>query len=220
MLKKYKNAWTTDIVLIDIIDYSRLEALQQLEIINFLTKSYTKMIDTMLENSNMSLSDLILAYLPTGDGFFCIIHPRLRGYGTILGLSFQHFSEQISRKYSYFKGLRIAVNSGEIYEFTDIIGNKNYIGNGLNDCSRYLEMKEYKISTIMISDSAYDSFKIFLNYNKDFDKLLVEREFKYSQPYKFKDKHAKNKIGRLVWLRKTGIINPPKINFNSTSQRS
>ena len=215
MPKKNNVEWTTDIVLIDIIHFSKLEAIKQLEIIDFLTKSYVKMLEKMLENSNMPLSNLILGSIPTGDGFYCILNPKLKGYGAILGLSFNHFSELIAKKYPYFEGLRIAVHTGKIYEFTDILGHKNYIGDGLNDCVRYLELKNYAISTIMVSDTAYESLRAFLDRYQNFNQLLIEREFKYSSPYIFEDKHGKTKEGRLVWLRKAGIINPPNTNFNS-----
>ncbi len=207
--------WMTDIILVDIINFSLLSAEQQVEIINFLTKSYKNMLLKMLENSNMKLKKLILGFVSTGDGFFCILNPRLKGYGTILGLSFNHFSEQIAKKYPYFEGIRIAVHTGEVREFKDILGNKNYIGDGLNDCARYLELKEYTISTVMISDTAYESLKKFLELYRDFHTLLMQREFKHSREYVFTDKHKKQKKGYLVWLRKAGIINPPNINFNS-----
>ena len=41
---KKNSEWITDIILIDIINFSKLSANQQLEIINFLTKSYSNMI--------------------------------------------------------------------------------------------------------------------------------------------------------------------------------
>ena len=215
-----KNMWTTDIVLIDIINFSKLDAKLQLEIINFLTKSYTKMIEKMLKKSNMPLNNLILGYISTGDGFYCILNPKLKGYGVILGLSFNYFSEQISSKFSYFEGLKIAVHTGKIYQFIDILGNKNFIGDGLNDCARYLEIKDYKNSAVMVSDTAYESLKTFLDRYKNFNILLIEREFKYSSPYTFEDKHGNKKEGRLVWLRKAGIINPPNTNFNSMLMRT
>lgn len=205
----------TDIVLIDIINFSKLTDVQQLEIINFLTRSYKKMIETMLTNSNMTLSKLILGYISTGDGFYCILNPRLRGYGTILGISFNHFSDQIAKKFPYFQGLRIAVHTGKVSQFTDILGNPNFIGHGLNDCARFLEFKNFAISTVMVSSSAFESLKSFLHIHKDFHTLLIEREFKHSEIYTFYDKHGKEKRGSLVWLRKSGIITPPNTNFNS-----
>jgi len=215
MSKKTNSEWITDIILIDIINFSKLEIEHQLEIINYLTKSYKLMIEKMLLNSSMPLNRLILGFVSTGDGFYCILNPRLKGYGTILGLSFNHFSEQISKKYPYFEGIRIAVHTGKVFEFTDILGHKNYIGDGLNDCSRYLEFKNYTISTVMVSEDAFKSFEKFLNLHKDFKTLLIQREFKHSNPYLFHDKHGEEKKGSLVWLRNSGIINPPNINFNS-----
>ena len=215
MSKKINNEWITDIILIDIINFSKLEIEHQLEIINYLTKSYKLMIEKMLLNSSMPLNKLILGFVSTGDGFYCILNPRLKGYGTILGLSFNHFSEQIAKKFPYFEGIRIAVHTGKVYEFTDILGHKNYIGDGLNDCSRYLEFKNYAISTVMVSEDAFQSFERFLNLHKDFKTLLIQREFKHSNPYLFYDKHGQEKKGSLVWLRNSGVINPPNINFNS-----
>ncbi len=215
MIKNPKRDILTDIVLVDIINFSKLQSAQQLEIITFLTKSFTKMINKMLSNSNMTLPRLILGFISTGDGFFCVLNPRLKGYGTILGLSFNHFSDHISKKYPYFEGIKVAVHCGEVNEFTDILGNKNYIGDGLNDCARYLEIKNYTISTVIVSDAAIKSLKKFLEFNEDFSVLLSQREFKRSSMYTFHDKHGKEKKGCLVWLREAGIINPPNINFNS-----
>ncbi len=215
MPRKKKTAWITDIILIDIINFSKLSPNHQLEIINFLTQSYTKMINKMLKNSNMPLNNLILSYISTGDGLYCILNPKLKGFGAILGLGFNHFSEHISKKYPYFEGLRVAIHTGKIYEFIDILGHKNYIGDGLNDCARYLELKDYTISTVMVSDTAYESLKTFLKLYKSFNAVLMEREFKYSSPYIFYDKHGNRKEGRLIWLRKAGIITPPNANFNS-----
>lgn len=215
MPQNKRKALKTDIVLIDVIGFSQLEALQQLEIISFVTSTYKKMIEQMLVNSNMPLNKLIVGFVSTGDGFFCILNPRLKGYGAILGLSFNHLSEQISTRFRYFKGMKIAVHTGEVYQFTDILGHSNFIGDGLNDCARYLELKNFSISTVMVSDSAYDSLKTFLSIFKDFNTLLLQKGFKHSEEYTFKDKHGKEKKGSLVWLREPGIINPPNMNFNS-----
>jgi len=218
MIKEKKNGWVTDIILIDIINFSHLDSLEQLEIISFLSKSYAKMINKMLSNSNMSIDKLIMGYISTGDGFYCILNPRLKGYGTILGLSFNHFSDQISKIFPYFEGIKVAVHTGVVYEFHDILGHINYIGDGLNDCARYLQIKDYTSSTVMVSDEGYKQFEKFLDIYKVYNTILTEREFKFTNPYEFKDKHGFKKSGRMVWLRNSGIINPPNINMNSIMQ--
>ena len=213
MSTKKQVVLKTDIVLIDIIGFSRLDAPHQLEIISFVTQTYKRMINRMLENSNMTLNKFIVGFVATGDGFYCILNPRLSGYGSILGLSFSHLSEEISKKFKYFKGMRIAVHHGDVYHFTDILGQNNFIGDGLNDCARYLELKNYSISTVMVSDAAYETLKKFLSKYKDYNTLLSEKGFKHSEQYVFNDKHGNEKRGSLIWLRKTGIINPPNMDF-------
>lgn len=215
MPKKPTRDYNTDIILVDIISFTELTSSQQLEVIEFMTMSFTRMIEKLLSNSDMKLAQLVLGFISTGDGFYCILNPKMKGFGTILGLSFNHFSELISKKFPYFKGIRIAVHTGRVYEFTDILGHANYIGDGLNHCARYLEQRDYTISTVFISKAAYESFQKFLDLYPDFQALLLEQEFKRSGLQKFKDKHENLWSGYLVWLRKGSVINPPNIKFNS-----
>ena len=203
----------TDIVLVDIIGFSKLSSKQQLEIVTFLTKGYKKVIEKMLISSQIPLSTLILGFVSTGDGFYCILDPKLKGFGTILGLNFSHFAGHINTKYPYFEGVKVAVHTGTVNRFIDILGNLNFIGDGLNDCSRYLEYKHFSISTVMVSDAAYEELKNFLHYHNDFEQLLGELQFKRSEEYIFYDKHENEKKGYLVWFRKSGIITPPKLDF-------
>ena len=208
---KKEDAWETDIILVDIIGFSKLEPYQQLEIIQYTTNIYIKMINKMLDKSDMVLNDFISGYIATGDGFFCILNPNIKGYGTILGLNFTFLSDHISKKYSYFEGIRVAVHTGEICQFKDILGHKNYIGDGLNDCVRYLEVKNFSISTVMISDKAYHYLKKFLTINEDFNLLLIKHGFKHSVMHEFRDKHSNIKRGCFVWLRELGIMDLPKL---------
>lgn len=217
MAKAPSRDYNTDIVLVDIISFTKLSPYQQLELIEYLTMTFTRMLEKLLSNSEMKLSQLVLGFISTGDGFYCILNPRMKGFGTILGLSFNHFSELISAKLPYFKGIRIAVHTGHLYEFTDILGHKNYIGDGLNHCARYLEHKDYTISTVFISEDAYATFKRFLEIYPDYEALLLEQEFKRSRLQTFTDKHDNSWSGYLVWLRKGSVINLPNIKFNSLS---
>ncbi|WP_294892753.1 MULTISPECIES: hypothetical protein [unclassified Sulfuricurvum] len=201
----------TDIVLIDIIDFSRLSMTQQLEIISYLSLTYKKMIQKMLKSSNIPMKRMLQGIIPTGDGFYCILHPDLRGFGPILGLSFLHFSDYIAKEYPYFKGIRVAVHTGEIYRFEDILGHDNYVGDGLNECARYIEIKNLIISTVIISDNAYRSLDEFLKRYPDFHTLLNQCEFRHSSLHTFFDKHKIERHGYLIWMHKGGIIPPPKL---------
>lgn len=215
-----KKAIETDIVLVDIIDFSRLSMPQQLELISYLSQSYKKMINKMLKNSGMALEKMMQGIIPTGDGFYCVLNPELRGFGSILGLSFIHFSDLISKEYSYFQGIRVAVHTGKIYRFEDILGHDNFVGDGLNECARYVEIKNFIISTVFISDTAYSSLHTFLEDHADFAVLLQQREFRHSSLHTFVDKHNIERQGYLIWMRQGGIIPPPKHDWLLTSQRS
>jgi len=208
-----KHAILSDIVLVDIIGFSKLDIDAQQQIISYISKTYKKMIDTMLRYSHLRLDELLVGIIPTGDGFFCILHQHYRGFGAILALSFNHLSEQITKKYSYFRGIRIAVHTGEVHQFIDILGHNNFVGYGLNECERYISSQDHQISTVVISEEAYLSLEIFLKRHKDFHELLIAMEFKFSPPFSFQDKHGNTRSGYMIWMRKGGIINPP---FNFT----
>lgn len=214
-----KRAITTDIVLIDIIDFSRLSMDRQLEIISYLSLTYKKMIQKMLKASNIPLDKMVQGMIPTGDGFYCILHPSLRGFGPILGLSFIHFSDYIAKEYPYFKGIRVAVHTGKIHRFEDILGQDNYVGDGLNECARYVEIKNLVVSTVIISDKAYESLHEFLAAHEDYHTLLEKCEFRHSSMHTFQDKHNISHSGYLIWMRKGGIIPPPKPSWSPHAQK-
>lgn len=209
----------TDIVLIDIIDFSRLSMTEQLEIISFLSLSYKKMIHKMLETSGITMDKMLQGIIPTGDGFYCILHPGLRGFGPLLGLSFIHFSDFIAKEYPYFRGIRVAVHTGKVHQFEDILGNKNFVGDGLNECARYVEIKSLIVSTVIVSDKAFESLNTFLQLHPDFEVLLQKCEFRHSALHTFQDKHHIEHHGYLIWMRNGGIIPPPKSNVTNPQKR-
>lgn len=214
-----KRAIETDIVLIDIIDFSKLSMDEQLEIISYLSITYKKMIHKMLKASDITMDKMLQGIIPTGDGFYCILHPSLKGFGPILGLSFIHFADYIANEFSYFKGIRVATHTGKVHHFNDILGNENFVGDGLNECSRYIEIKNLIISTVIISERAFQTLQDFLRQHPDFDKLLQRCEFRFSAPHTFFDKHDTQRNGYLIWMRKGGIIPPPKSNWATPSKK-
>ena len=215
-----KRAIETDIVLIDIIDFSRLEMSKQLELITFLSQSYKKMIHKMLENSGIPLEKMLQGIIPTGDGFYCILHPSLKGFGPIMGLSFIHFSDYITKEYPYFQGIRVAVHTGKIHRFEDILGHSNFVGDGLNECARYVEIKNLVANTVFVSDTAFESLQTFLDEHEDFSELLKKCEFRHSARHTFHDKHEIARHGYLIWMRKGGIIPPPKQDWLTPKRRT
>ena len=214
-----KRAIDTDIVLIDIIDFSRLSMDEQLEIISYLSLTYKKMIEKMVKISGIPMDKMLQGIIPTGDGFYCILHPSLKGFGPILGLSFIHFSDLIAKEYPYFKGIRVAVHTGKVHRFEDILGHENFVGDGLNECARYIEIKNLIISTVIISDRSYAILQDFLHLHTDFHKLLEKCEFRHSSIHTFQDKHNITRNGYLIWMRKGAIIPPPQISLTPPAKK-
>lgn len=215
-----KRAIETDIVLIDIIDFSKLSMDEQLEIISYLSITYKKMIQKMLKASGITMDKMLQGIIPTGDGFYCILHPSLKGFGPILGLSFIHFADYITNEFSYFKGIRVATHTGKVHRFNDILGNENFVGDGLNECSRYIEIKNLILSTVIISERAFEALEDFLRRHRDFHRLLEQCEFRYSSPHTFLDKHNTTRNGYLIWMRKGGIIPPPALSWSSPAKKT
>jgi len=205
------SSYEADIILIDIIGFSKLESVQQHELITSFTENYKQMIDTVITESKITFDALISGFISTGDGFYSILSPSLKGYGVIFALSLKSFSDIALKQHSYFKGVRIAVHTGEVYPFNDILGHTNFVGDALNECARYLEQKRFDISHVVVSDTAFESFKIFLDKYPKYADTLREHGFRSGNAFEFEDKHHYIYVGYVVWTRKNGIINPPKV---------
>lgn len=205
----------TDIVLIDIIDYSKLSNLEQFEVVDTMTRFFKKAINLMISKANITQNQAILGFIATGDGFFIILSPKLRGYGVILGLSLRNISKNIKKKVEFFKGIKVAVHSGDVIPFVDIMGSKNFIGNGLNQCARFLEyrspyIKDYFTEGYVIaSKESTEEFGKFLGKNKKLYILIGKLGFQHSTEITFEDKHSIKHYGYFVWTEKEVVITPP-----------
>ncbi len=210
-----KHLIFTDIILIDIIDYSKLNNMQQFDVVDLMTKFFKRAINLMLSKSKIPNSEAILGFIATGDGFFVILAPRLKGYGVIFALSLKNISNSIHKKINYFKGIKIAVHTGYLMPFSDILNHQNFIGDGLNNCARYLEFKNPNIydyfptGYIIISRDASKYFMNFLSENKKISDLINDLGFHTSKEIMFEDKHKHKHYGYYIWTDKEVIITPP-----------
>src|SRR5205085_11119302 len=109
-------------------------------------------------------------FISTGDGFYVILNPDMQGHGVLLGLSLRNYLLWMSSNMNdLYRGVRVAINHGEVLPFIDMNGCKNYVGDGLNDCSLLLEAhkgdgKEFvndfcgDLNYVVASESAYSVF--------------------------------------------------------------
>lgn len=207
-----ENVILTDILLVHIIDFATFNNTKQYEIVNTFTKFAEKAIELIFSKSHFKQNEAILGFIATGEGFFLILSPNLKGYGVILAMSLKNLTTTITKKLRYFKGIEIAVHSGEVMPFSDILDSQNFIGDGLNNCARYLEYKNdeameyFKDGYVIISLEASKEFMKFLEKNKKIQELLESLGFNVSKEIFFQDKHKFKHYGYYIWTNKRQVI--------------
>jgi hypothetical protein len=84
----------------------------------------------------------LLGFIPTGDGFYAVLHPGVYGYGVFFALGVQ--SLLLNRQQDHpdlIEGVRVAVHSGPTLPFRDVSGRLNFVGTGMNDAARLLSLQ-------------------------------------------------------------------------------
>ena len=209
----------TDILLIDIIGFSKLSDEEQLISITILNNHILDFLKLICGQSFIETKYLILSLIPTGDGFYIILNPAFSGYGPLLAVSLRSSVFVFGKKNNYpFKGIRVACNFGVALPFKDIIGNINYIGSGMNDCARILNLNDVlkkemiKFSEgedfVVISQSAYNQFNIIFPFEK-FKDYFNAIKLRFSDEKSFFDKHGKEHKIYFMTTSKYVSIQPP-----------
>lgn len=208
---------TTDIILIDIAGYSLLSDEEQLHTVEVINTQLSKQIHFMTEYMNLRKEEVVLGFIPTGDGMYILINPQIRGYGILLGLSIRNYllwmsSEVLNRLY---KGVRAGIHTGTVLSFSDVNGCTNYIGSGLNDCARLLSVKDEDAmkfcghtNYVVASESAYFGFRELLD-EEEAEEFLSTMRFKVSAQFQITDKHMRVHNAVLIDAFKYVTIPPP-----------
>jgi hypothetical protein len=199
-----KGQLDTGIILLDIIGFSQLDDGQQLKAANLITNS-TKTLVPILAAASLRSADFIVAFIPTGDGFYIVLHEELKETALLLGLSVRTAAlKENARTNGPMKGVRVAVHRGTLSPFTDINGHANYVGSGLNDCARLHGASIEKSSTkgipgdesfVVASVSALASCRSrYPNYVKE----LEYAKYAESDEFTITDKHGGTHRARFV----------------------
>jgi hypothetical protein len=143
------------VILLDLIKYSELSDEHQLEAINTLTDNSQKIID----ESGFVKEDIFSSFIPTGDGFYIIGDERQSIFWSsacvIFVLKLRNELIKVIKSFSFkCEGIKIAIHFGTTLEFTDILGNKNYVGRAMNESARLLSPINKK-QVSMISSEFY-----------------------------------------------------------------
>ncbi len=217
---------TTDIVLLDLIGYSLLSNDQQLASMDVLQVDLTKEVHFASELSNLRKSEVVLGYASTGDGIYIVVNPQICGYGVLLGLSIRNFLLWLSKHQSnaFYEGVRVAVHMGKALTFTDVNDVTNYVGDGMNDCSRLLSVRDEDAvnfggdkNYVIASESAHYWFRKLFDTDER-KQFLSTMQFRRSPRLRITDKHSKVHHAYLVEATRNAFIPPP--NFVRPRKRS
>lgn len=209
------NAITTDILLLDIVGFSTLSNRDQFISAIIINNKIRESIETLGIQAFLKPGKVVNGLISTGDGFFIIIDPAISGYGSFFALSLRNYFLMESDLYH---GIRIAVHYGSTIPFIDVTERKNFVGDGINDCSRLLGntkigKKAFKYSgdgnSVIVSRECWEHFiKVFpLDSISDFIDMI---DFKYSREYRFKDKLDKPHYVRFIESSRHIGLFPPR----------
>jgi hypothetical protein len=208
---------TTDIILIDVVGYSLLSNEEQLETVEVINTQLSKQIHFMAEYTNLRKEEVVLGFIPTGDGIYVLINPQICGDGILLGLSIRNYLLWMSSEVlnGLYKGIRVGIHMGTVLSFKDVNGCMNYVGSGLNDCARLLSVKDEDAIAfcghtdyVIASESAYFWFRKLFN-GEEAEEFLSTIRFKVSAQFQITDKHMKVHNAHLIDAFKYMTIPPP-----------
>ena len=200
--------YVSDIILLDINGYSSLSTELQLESALYITSQLNAGLNFLLAQVNRQANEIVLGFIPTGDGFYVILRPALAGYGIFLAITLRAvlLMKRSGHKLP-FSGVRLAVHNGEIAPFTDIVGKPNFVGGGLNSCTRLLSARAEHSpdpsipmdkNSIVVSDTAYHRFRALCGDDTEMNDFLASMQYKETDWFEISDKHGNVRRVRFV----------------------
>lgn len=211
--------YVTDILLLDVVGFSRLSSERQLSTAMVITEKLQWTMSLLANQTFREDHELVVDFVPTGDGFYIILNPALAGYGVLLAPSLRSTLLLASRKAgNLYSGVHAAVHLGEALPFTDIRGQRNFVGDGLNDCARLLCAKQEMSPTsgipeddnfVVVSLRAWDQFEKTYLRSQEIKEFLDVLRFKWSETFTFKDKHRKEHTARFIESHRLCVVKPP-----------
>jgi hypothetical protein len=213
--KRCEN-FETEVVLVDIEKFSKLSAEDQLLSVVTAQAELERLVALTSGQSALELSEVVIGYVPTGDGFYVVMNPDLYSHGLMLALSIRSILLTLPpAKKRLIPGLRIAVHFGELSTFVDITDRKNFVGPVMNDCARLLGVDTKKAPSGLLPDEnfvfcsikALERFSMRYDLNSECFKQLGTVQ---SETVQVTDKHGTAHEGRFIECSRHVAFNAPK----------
>lgn len=210
---------TTDIVLVDVASFSELSDDEQLVTAMAINDGIKAFLNIMPAQSLMQVSEIVLAIIPTGDGFYVILREEMAGYGPLFALSLRNdLLSESRRRGGLERGIRVAVHYGTALPFVDATGKENYVGQGLNDCERLLRHRSIREKAmafvgdrnyVIVSRDAWERFASGFPM-EEFGDFLRMLAFRFSDEYDVTDHHGRHHVARILDVSRLVTIPPPR----------
>jgi hypothetical protein len=131
----------TEIVLVDVVRFSGREDAEQYRIIQAF-ESVVRHIRLLSATSIHRNDGFLVGFIPTGDGFYAVLHPGVFGYGVPFALGVQSLMLlENEDQPGLLDGVRVAVHAGSAIPFRDVTDRLNFVGTGMNDAARLLALR-------------------------------------------------------------------------------
>lgn len=197
----------TDIILADLVGFSKMDDQAQYLAVSLVSKTVVPILARLAKESFGKEVPLAVGWIPTGDGFYLIMHPGASGCGVFVAMFLRQFLLGKVAKVCGFAGVRFGVHHGLAVPFDDVTGRKNFIGGGLNDCARLGAFDNDSMARIkgfysddnwvIVSDAAMGWFQSAYPPS-DYQSFLDSSGWRQSFRFQSADKHGKRHAYYLV----------------------
>lgn len=189
----------TDVILLDIIEYTLLPNEKQYQALFYLNRIIGTITSLLDMRPILGGEHVIRGAIPNGDGCYFVLNPRIAGYGPLLALFLRNFLLFNNRFLDHlFNGVRTSVHHGGVIPIR-FLGTENFVGDGLNVCARLLtrgvQTRSQGFYTgesnyVVVSAQAWAAFhKLFPPDKPDVQTYLDKIRFRHSREFAVKDKH-------------------------------
>jgi len=210
----------TDIILADFVGFSTLDDAGQFVSMSVVSRLMGGIMDRLAVQSFGKKVDMAIGWVPTGDGFYIILNPKVIGTALFVALSLRQALMTRVNATVGLKGVRFAVHHGTAIPFDDVTGKRNYIGTGLNDAARLLSLKPEEAAMarsfhrddnfIIASEEALNHFQ--MAYPQDEIQTFLDMNgWRQSVKFKLVDKHGKVHPYSFVDIHRDASMNIPHI---------
>jgi hypothetical protein len=220
---KAPQALRTDVILLDIIEYTLQPNEKQYQALFYLNRIIGTITNLLDMRSVLGEARVIRCAIPNGDGCFFVLNERIAGYGPLLALFLRNFLLFNNRYLDHlFNGVRTSVHHGPVIPI-EFLGTENFVGEGLNVCAR-LQVQPVRSRAhsfydgdgnyVIVSAQAWDAFHAMFPPDKEEVQAYLRKiHFTHSREFSIKDKHKHLPAyrGRFIDCAKAIGSAPPRI---------